>query len=157
MKIRPASDEDAPAIAAIWNNVIRTTATTFTSIEKSRVDVEEMIATRPVLVAQIDGSVIGFASFGPFRAGPGYARVAEHSIYVQSGLQRKGAGLALMDALQARAKKQGLTHLIAGIGGEAEQSIAFHVRLGFEKVAHLPEVGWKFGRTHDLIFMQKRI
>lgn len=157
MKIRAAVAADAPAVVAIWNDVIRNSATTFTSQEKSTSDVTDMIAAQAFLVAEHANRVIGFATFGPFRAGPGYARVAEHSIYIHPEAQGQNVGRALMNALETQARAQGVKHLIAGIGGEATQSIGFHARLGFEKVAHLPDVGWKFERAHDLILMQKRL
>lgn len=153
--IRPASSDDAAAIAEIWNAIIRDTAITFTDQQKTVEDIRAMIAMRDVLVAVQGDETTGFATFGPFRPGPGYVRVAEHSIYLAEPARGQGIGRALMVALEALARDKGLRALIAGIGGEATGSCAFHTRLGFEQVGHLPQVGWKFGRAHDLILMQK--
>jgi len=155
--IRPAAPQDAPAIAAIWNTAIRTSTATFTSVQKDIAEIEARIAQGLVVVAGAPGHLLGFATYGPFRAGPGYATVAEHSIYLSPEAQGKGVGRALLSALEDAARRAGIAALIAAIGGENPGAVAFHTACGFVQVGLLPKVGQKFGRRHDLILMQKAL
>ncbi|MEM1372996.1 MAG: N-acetyltransferase family protein [Pseudomonadota bacterium] len=151
--IRPAADGDVPAIAAIWNQIIRETTITFTTAEKTHADIEGILGSGyPVLMLE-DGS--GFATYGPFRSGPGYARTMEHSIHLAPGARGQGRGMALLTALEAAAVDGGAAVFIAAISGENATAQRFHARAGYAQVARLPKVGWKFGRWHDLVLMQK--
>ncbi|WP_071672775.1 GNAT family N-acetyltransferase [Nioella nitratireducens] len=153
--IRPARPQDAAAIAAIWNPVIRDTTVTFTTAEKSLQGLAEAIASQAFLVAETGGQVTGFATCSPFRSGPGYARTMEHSIHVCATARGSGVGRRLMDALETHARSKSVHSLIAGISGENTGAIAFHTALGFAHVGRLPQVGWKFDRWLDLVLMQK--
>lgn len=162
MIIRDATVGDAGAIAAIWNPYIREMATTFTTTEKTSYGLAADIAARQdggtaFLVAEDDGQITGFATCFPFRAGPGYARTMEHSVILGPGAQGRGAGRALMQALEARARDAGVHVLVAGVSGENAQAVAFHEALGYVRVGHMPEVGRKFGRWMDLILLQKTL
>lgn len=154
--IRPATPADVPAIRAILNRVIRDTTITFTTTEKTPADVIAMLnGPTPVLVTTTNDHVTGYATFGPFRAGPGYARTAEHSIALDPAAHGRGQGRALLRTLEQAAAEHGITQLIAGISAENTPALAFHTACGYAKVAHLPAVGHKFGRDLDLILMQK--
>jgi L-amino acid N-acyltransferase YncA len=155
--VRAALRVDAPQIAAIWNEVIRTSTITFTTVEKPDDEVARLIAERPCLVAGNTHDIAGFAIYGPFRAGPGYRFTAEHSVYVRREAQGAGHGRALMIALEDHARAAGLRVLVAGIGGENEPAQRFHERLGFREEGRLTGVGEKFGRAQDLILMTKRL
>lgn len=157
MEIRAARPEDAASIARIWNRVIAETASTFTTELKREDGIVALMARQLMLVLSAPDGVAGFATFGPFRAGPGYAETAEHSIYLAETACGAGQGRALMQALEEAARAAGIRQLIAGIGGENRTAIGFHAAIGFEKVGHLPKVGRKFGRVHDLILMQKNL
>ena len=110
----------------------------------------------PVLVARDTADVLGFASFGDFRpAWPGYRFTVEHSVYVRFDCQRAGTGTALMQLLLARATALGKHAILGGIDAENATSIRFHERLGFEQVARFRQVGWKFGRWLDLVFLER--
>ena len=157
LTIRAAIAADAPAIAAIWNHYIRHTSVTFNSQEKSDDDVADDIKAKngAFWVAQ-EGDVIGgFATYGAFRGGVGYARTKEHTIQLAPDFSGRGAGRALMDVLCDHAKGQGVHSLWAGISEENPDGVAFHRAIGFEHVAILPEVGFKFDRWMDLVLMQK--
>lgn len=156
MTIRPATAADAPAIAAIWNHYIRETTVTFLPDEKSVEDVEKMIATDVCLVAD-DGGVQGFARYFQFRRGRGYVHTVEHTVLLAAGTAGRGFGRGLMKALMAHAVEAGKHSMWAGVSGENSDGVAFHVALGFEEIARLPEVGFKFGRWIDLVLMQKRL
>ena len=155
MIIRQARSEDAEAIAALWNPVIRDTAITFNSVEKSIETITEEIASRHAFLLAEDEALLGFATYGQFRGGVGYARTAEHTIALAPDTRGRGIGRALMQALEDHARDAGFHSLIAGVSGENPGGIAFHERMGYAQVAVLPQVGWKFARWMDLILLQK--
>ncbi|MEM6940478.1 MAG: N-acetyltransferase family protein [Pseudomonadota bacterium] len=157
--IRPATQPDAPAIAALWNAMIRETLATFTTEEKLFSDIEQMIAqrTEAFWVAEHEGGVVGFITYGPFRGGPGYAHTRELSIVLSAEAQGQGIGRALMTCAVAAATARGIRTLIAAISSANPGAIAFHTALGFTKSGHLTEVGFKRGQWLDLILMQKRL
>jgi phosphinothricin acetyltransferase len=160
MHIRDATGRDAAGIAEIYNDAIaRTTATWHTTV----VDVADRaawIAARqergfPVLVAVADDAVLGYATYGDWRAWEGYRFTVEHSVYVRADHRGRGIGRLLMDDLISRARAAGKHAMVAGIAAENTGSIAMHERLGFREVGRLPEVGAKFGRWLDLVFLER--
>ena len=156
MIVRPARPEDADAIAAIQNPVIRDTAITFNPRQRTSDEIAEAVDALPCfLVAEKDGAVLGFVSYDQFRKGPGYARTMEHTIVLGPDAHGKGIGRALMAAAEAMAREQGVGSLWAGVSGENPDGVAFHAKLGFEEVIRLPKVGYKFGRWMDLVLMRK--
>jgi phosphinothricin acetyltransferase len=157
MIIRPAQASDAASIAAITNAIIRDTLVTFTIDERSVDAIASDIKTRgsAYLVAEKGGQVLGFATYGPFRSGPGYAQCREHTIQLASEARGKGAGRALMTALESAARAEGVHVLIAGISSANPGAVAFHAALGYIQVGLMPEVGFKWGKRLDLVLMQK--
>ncbi len=160
MIIRPALAGDADTVAAIWNPVIRDTAATFTTLEKTPQGLAADFASRAAegkafLLAEFAGDLLGFATYFQFRNGPGYAHTAEHTIVLAPAAQGRGAGRALMAALEAHARGAGMHSLWAGVSAENPAGLAFHRAIGFAEVARLPQVGFKFGRWMDLVLMQK--
>lgn len=158
--LRPAAPSDASAIAALWNPIIRDTVVTFNPVEKSEADVLAAIDARaaeghPFLVAEVEGQVLGFATYFQFRAGNGYARTMEHSINLSPQARGKGLGRALMATLESHAHSRGMRSLIGAITASNAESIAFHAALGFSEVGRIRDAGWKFGQFHDLLLMQK--
>ena len=136
--------------------MIRDTTATFTTVEKTDKDLQTLMQTRSdaFLVADVDGACVGFITWGAFRAGPGYAHTAEHSIIT---VPEHGAGRALMNAAMVQAQSQGIHVMVAGISAENTVALAFHRRLGFAKTGHLPQVGRKDGRWIDLILMSREL
>lgn len=156
MILRDATAADARAIAAIWNREIRDGVSTFNTIEKELSALKAAIASEAVFLVAVDaGAVVGFATFGLFRGGPGYANTMEHTIYLAQAARGKGVGQALMTRLEDEAKARGVHVLVAGVGGENSGGIAFHKAIGFAEVGRLPEVGRKFDRWMDLVLLQK--
>jgi L-amino acid N-acyltransferase len=161
--VRDAEAADVPAMTAVQNEFIRSSAIEWTETEH---DVDErrawLVAQRaaghPVLVAVIDGEVVGWASYGEFRDSvkwPGYRLTVENTIHVRADQWGAGVGRRLMETLLERATVDGLHVMIAAVDGENIASIRFHERLGFRQVARMSEVGTKFGRWLDLVLLQR--
>lgn len=151
--IRPATPADAQAIADLWNPWILNTAITFTSTLKTPQDVAEMIATRPAVFTTEDHA--GFATYGQFRGGVGYATCMEHTIILSPLARGRGLGRALMQAVESHAAAHGAHQMIAGISGENPEAQRFHAALGYAEIARVTEAGFKFGRFMDLVLMRK--
>lgn len=111
----------------------------------------------PVLVAVEGAEVLGYASYGPFRAFDGYRLTVEHSVYVAEAARRRGIASRLLTALERRARHAGLHVMIGGIASENQASLRLHAKHGFVETGRMPEVGEKFGRKLDLVFMQKML
>jgi L-amino acid N-acyltransferase len=160
--VRAAIESDLPAILAIYNEVIATSTAVY-ALEPATLDERRAWFTSrssmgfPVLVAADPGDdVLGFASFGDWRgAWPGYRYTVEHSVHVRHDVRGRGIGRALVESLFPLALGLGKHVMIGGIDAANDASIRFHERLGFERVAHFKEVGHKFGRWLDLVFMQR--
>jgi len=160
ISIRDADDRSAEAIAAIYNDAVLRTTAIWNDATVDAADRAAWIAGRrgagfPVVVAVDEhGEVVGYASFGDWRAFDGYRCTVEHSVYVRGDQRGRGVGRALMLELIARARMLGKHAMVAGIDAGNEGSIRLHERLGFERVGLLPQVGMKFGRWLDLAFLQ---
>lgn len=161
IEVRHATPEDLPAILDIYNEVIANSTAVYSVAPTT---LEERLAwlearTRegyPVIVAIGEDGVVGFASFGQFRgAWVGYRYSVEHSVHVRSDQRGKGIGTRLVQELLPLARAMGKHVMIGGIDAANQGSIRMHERLGFERMATMPEVGRKFGRWLDLVFMQR--
>lgn len=159
--IRLARAQDAAGLAVLWNPWIRETVITFNAVEKTAQDIAQMIEDRnsaghAVFVAQTDAqTLLGFATYAQFRAGVGYATCMEHTIVLAPGARGKGTGRALLAAVETHARDHGAHQMIAGITAENAAARAFHAALGYAQIAIVPQAGFKFGRYHDLVLMQK--
>jgi len=162
MKIRDARAEDVPGLLAIYNDVMATSTAIYRD-EPATLDAHtewwraRVAQGYPVLVATDAAGVAGFATFGDFRQWPGYRFTVEHSVHVRADCRGRGVGGALMRPLIARATGMGKHVMIAGVDAENTDSLRFHERLGFVPVAHFREVGFKFGRWLDLMFLQRTL
>ena len=158
-RIRQAQPQDAAAIARIANSLIRDTLFTFTTKERSPAEIASRLSENktPFLLAEIDGRVMGFATYGPFRAGPGYRHTQEHSIQLTQAAQGRGLGRALMQRLEEAARHNDVHVLVAGISGANPKAVAFHTAIGFTPSGHMAQVGYKWGQWLDLILMQKQL
>ncbi|HEY9657011.1 MAG TPA: N-acetyltransferase family protein, partial [Allocoleopsis sp.] len=108
----------------------------------------------PIIGMEKDGELLGFASYGTFRAWPAYKYSVEHSVYVHKDHRGKGIGRKLMQALIAVARDQNYHVLVGGIEATNSASIALHQSLGFVHAGTIQQVGFKFGRWLDLAFYQ---
>jgi phosphinothricin acetyltransferase len=115
---------------------------------------EEHGASMPVLVAESDGRVVGWGALGSFRTAYTQAGTLEDSVYVHHDFQRRRIGSRLLAELIDLARGMGLRSILANISADQTPSIGLHEKFGFQKVAHLREVGQKFNRCFDAVYMQ---
>ena len=159
MQIRDAVLSDFHAITAIYNEVLTTSTAIYNDRPTTSSERVEWWETRkrqgyPVLVAA-DGDLIGgFGTFGDFRPWPGYRFTVEGTIHIRSGVRGQGIGTALLSVLVERARALGKHSMIAGVDAENYASLRFLESFGFEQVGMLREVGFKFDRFLDLVFLQ---
>ena len=158
MILRDATAADVPAIAAIWNPIVRDTAITFWPDERSHDQIAALIAERQaagqaVIVAADGDQLLGFCTYSQFRGGAGYARSMEHTIHAAPDARGRGVGRAMLTAVQDHARQRGHRILIGGITGSNDGSIAFHRAMGYAEWGRIPAAGWKFGQFHDLVLM----
>ena len=157
--VRPAAIADLKVITAIYNEAILTTVATFDTEPKSEVEREVWFAAHdtrhPILVAQIDGVVIGWASLSKWSERPAYAGTAEISLYVLAAYRGQGIGKQLIEAVVAEGEKVGLHTIVARIVAGNQASIRLHEAAGFQHIGVMREVGRKFGQLLDVYLMQK--
>jgi phosphinothricin acetyltransferase len=157
--IRDATSADLDALLEIHNEAIRNSRAIWIDLEVERSEREAWFAQHradghPVLVAEVDGAVAGFAAYGWYRPRPGYRFTVENSVYLRPEAQRLGIGRALMVEIITLARVAGMHSMIAGIEASNTGSITLHESLGFVEVGRLPEVGIKYGDWLDLVLMQ---
>jgi L-amino acid N-acyltransferase YncA len=157
--IRDAREADLAAMLAIYNDAVLTTTAVYDYKPRSGEQQTAWFQAKreqslPVLVADDGETVVGFASYGPFRPWPAYLHSVENSLYVAPDRRGRGIGSLLLPALIRRAADRGLHTMIAGIDAANEASLRLHARFGFERVALFREVGWKFERWLDLAFLK---
>ena len=158
--IRPAVEADLPAVLAIYNDAVLNTTAIWNWDAVDLANRQAWFAARraqnyPVLVADEGQGAIAYASFGDWRPFDGYRHTVEHSVYVGPAAQRRGLGSALLAGLIGEARHLGKHVMLGGIDATNEPSLALHRRHGFVETARMPEVGQKFGRWLELVFMQK--
>jgi phosphinothricin acetyltransferase len=159
MVILDAVEADFPKITEIYNDVIRTSTAIFSD---APVTLEDRVAWwkarvaqgHPVLVARDENGIAGFATFGDFRAWPGYGFTVEGTIHIDASARRRGVGDSLLEVLIQRARAAGKHVMVAGVDSANVASLKFLESNGFERVGHLREVGHKFDRFLDLVFLQ---
>lgn len=156
--IRPVLPTDAPALADIYNPYIRDTIITFeeepVSVAEMGARIAKVTATYPWLVWEEDGAVLGYAYASTWRARHAYRFAVETTIYLAGGHHGKGRGAALYRALLAELKQRGFHSALGCLGLPNEPSVRLHEKLGFRKVGHMTEAGWKFGAWVDVGFWE---
>jgi L-amino acid N-acyltransferase YncA len=160
--VRSASEADLPAILAIYNEAILNQTSIWNDVPAELAERRAWRQARiaqnyPVLVGEAEEAVCAYASFGDFRPFQGYRYTVEHSVYVAPAMQRRGIGTMLLKRLIADATALGKHVMVGGIAADNRASLALHERLGFTETARMPELGYKFGRWLDLVFVQKML
>ncbi len=162
LQLHDAAEADLAGLMAIYNEVVASSTAIFShqpvTLDERRHWWQTRIAQGyPVLVARDAQGVAGFSTFGDFRPWPGYRFSVEHTVHVRAADRGRGVGTLLVQALFARAATLGKHTMIAGVDAANAPSIRFHERLGFSKAGLLREVGYKFDRWLDLVFLQRAI
>jgi len=159
---RPVRLSDAATIAAIYNYHVEQTIITFEEVTVTADEIQNRIrsthaAKLPWLVSELEEQVVGYAYANPWRSRSAYRFTAEAGIYVAEKHTGKGIGSALYSDLLTELTKAGIHCVLGSISLPNPASIALHERMGFEKVAHHPEVGRKFDQWIDVGFWQKQL
>lgn len=157
--IRAATLADAGAICAIYNHYVVHTTISFEEEAVSEAVMAQRIAaaTLPWLVLEEDGVLRGYAYASAWRVRPAYRHAVESSVYLATTAGGRGLGRALYVALFATLRERGLHTVIGGIAQPNPASVALHERMGFHKVAHFEEVGYKHGRWIDVGYWQMKL
>ena len=158
-EIRKAVLTDVPAITAIYNEAILTTTATFDIEPKSTASQKKWFKAHgpknPVMAAEADSKVVGWASLSEYSTRCAYTNTAELSLYVKEGFRNQGIGKKLMQAVLEEGNKAGLHTVISKITGGNAVSVHLHHQFGFEDVGVMKEVGNKFDQLLDVYIMQK--
>ena len=161
LELQLATVDDAPALQRIYNHEVETSTVTFDlvprTLEEQRVWITDRDGAHGIVVAELDGDVVGYASLSPFRPKAAYRTTVENSVYVDEQARGKGVGRALLDEVLALAEARGFHTVIAHIVGGHDASIALHHACGFRVVGTEREVGRKFGRWLDVVVMQRML
>jgi len=158
--VRDAGEADLPAILEIYNAAVLNETSIWNDDISDLAECRAWWETRtasgfPVYLADVEGVVCGYGTFGEFRPYQGYRFTVEHSIYVSNAVQRRGIGSVLLTRLIAEARRTNKHAMIGGIASDNLASLALHQRFGFVETGRMPQVGFKFGRWLDLVFVQK--
>jgi L-amino acid N-acyltransferase YncA len=160
--IRQSVSADAEAIAQIYNHYVRETIVTFEEQPVPTVEMAKRLADTvadalPWLVAEQDGAIVGYARASKWKPRSAYRFAVETTIYLAPDSIGKGVGTSLYQFLINELKKLELHTAIGGIALPNAGSVGLHEKLGFRKVAHFAEVGFKFGKWIDVAYWQSKL
>ena len=163
MQIREAKPSDAAAMLDIYNDVVATSTAIYCDDLADLDYMQGWLSARsaagyPVFVAiDANGQLLGYSSYGQFRARPGYRFTVEHSVHVSARARGQGVGGKLMAPLISRAREDGYHVMIGAVDGSNEGSLRFHDRLGFTRAGAIEQVGRKFDSWLDVVFVTLRL
>ena len=161
VNLRLARPEDAEATREIYNTEVTGSTVTFDLVPRSIDDqlawLDQRTGAMAVVVAEIDGQIVGFASLSPYRDRPAYATTVEDSVYVHVDFRDRGVARALLAEILDIAATRGFHAVMARIVGGHDASIGLHSSLDFEIVGTEREVGRKFGKWLDVVIMQRML
>jgi L-amino acid N-acyltransferase YncA len=161
VRIRPAAWGDLGAINDIYNYYVLNSTASYETEPSTPAHRQVWFASHGpehcVTVAERDGEVVGWGALSRFHPRAAYGRTVENSVYVRQDMQRQGIGSALLADLIERGRAVGHHSIVALIDGGQTPSIALHERLGFVQAGRLREVGNKFSRWLDVVYMQKML
>jgi len=157
--LRLATEADLPAINEIYNYYVHRSTCTY-QLEPETLEARTSWFHNhppdkyPVTVAELDGQIVGWGSLSKFRDRAAYDPTVEASVYIRHDLHRRGLGRLLLTDLIQRARAAGFHSLLGGASADQTASLALQESLGFTRIAHFKEVGYKFNRRLDVVFMQ---
>lgn len=158
-QIRTAGPHDGEAVAEIYAPYVLETAISFEDVPPSPAEMRDRIVatlvTCPFLVLELDGKVVGYAYAGQHRARSAYRWSVDVTVYAASHIHRRGVGRALYIELLDQLTRQGFHTAFAGIALPNDKSIGLHEALGFEHLGTYREVGFKFGKWHDVGWLRR--
>ena len=160
-KLRPAIEADLPQINDLYNYYVSNSTCVWTRQLCTEQERKEWFASHddatPVLVAEQNGKVVAWGTFSLFKTACTFYKTVENSIYVHHEFQRQGIGSQLLAELLLRAREAGFASVIAVISSDQEASLALHRAAGFQEVGRFQQVGYKFGRYMDVVYLQLRL
>ncbi|MEN8077340.1 N-acetyltransferase family protein [Clostridioides difficile] len=161
MNIRIAKLEDSKELVNIYKYYVENTSITFEydvpSTEEFSERIENTLKKYPYLIAEENAEIYGYAYASAFKSRPAYDWAVETSIYVKNGDSRHGVGTLLYNELEKYLKMQNIINVNACIAYPNEKSEEFHKKFGYKTIAHFTKCGYKFGKWHDMIWMEKFI
>jgi L-amino acid N-acyltransferase YncA len=161
MHIRLATADDGAALADIYRPAVADRATSFEVDPPDAAEMARRVAATlehyPWLVCEDAGLVVGYAYASRHRERAAYQWAVEVSAYVRDGVHRKGVGRRLYESLFRVLALQGYQRAFAGITLPNEASVGFHSALGFTPVGTYHRIGWKFGRWHDVMWLERAV
>lgn len=166
--IREAKLEDAERLVEIYSHYVLNTAVSFEYVVPTVAEFQErmkkIMGKYPYLVAEKDGLIVGYTYSSSYSCREAYAWSVANSIYLDKDYRRQGVGSLLYRELEKLLKEQGIINLLAGVAFSEEEdeylthdSFNYHKHMGYEKVAHMKDIGKKFDRWYDLLWLQKKI
>jgi phosphinothricin acetyltransferase len=156
--LRPATVADLGAINDIYNHYVLHSTCTYQELPETmdgrRLWFGHHGEAHPVIVAELAGQVVGWGSLSAYHPRSAYRRTVENSVYVHHQYQRRGIGSTLLKELISRARDLGHHVIIAGIDAEQPASVALHAAFHFQQVGCMKQIGFKFDRWLDVIYME---
>ena len=163
LEIRPTTVADLPSITEIYAHEVREGTATFELVAPDLAEMTRRFQALagggfPYLVAELDGSIAGYAYASSYRPRPAYRFTVENSVYLRPATHRRGIGRQLLERLITECETRGFRQMIAVIGDSANAaSIGVHAACGFQLIGTHPNVGLKFGRWLDTVMMQREL
>ena len=156
MQVRRAVPTDAEAINAVYAHHVEHGVGTFEEDPPDRPEMARRMRTGHWLVAVDREQLLGYGYYGPYRPRSGYRFTVEDSVYVRADATGCGVGSLLLAALVDHARAAGMRVMVAAVGGSGNTaSIRLHESQGFVRAGFLVGVGVKFGRTLDVVLLQR--
>lgn len=160
-QLRLATENDLVAINDIYNHYVPVSTANYDyepwSMEQRQAWFTGREAIHPVTVVTLDSQVVAWGSLGGFRSRIGYRQTVENSLYVHPDFQRQGLGKRLLSDQIERGRQLGVHAIVAVIDTMQAGSIALHQRMGFEEAGRFREIGYKFDRWLDAVFMWRML
>lgn len=161
ISVRRAGLADLPDIRSVYNDAVLNTTASYDYEPRTLEDRikwfedHEKQGYAVFVAVQAGGRVVGWSALNPFHNRMGYRFTVENSVYVAADMRGQGIGTRLMPPLIDAARARSAHAILAAIDASNEVSVRLHAAFGFEKVAHLKEVGFKFGRWLDVVYMER--